>query len=570
MVSEKNNDKLRKKAEEILDNRLDRIKKISADDTEIIHELRVHQTELEIQNEELRKSQRKLEDSQRKYFDLYNFAPNGYFTLDKDGIILDVNLAGAALLGVGRTDLYNTAFIRYIPQDYRNHFHHHLQEFERNIDFKNTTELKLLKRDNGPFYAHLESTSIPDRDGNFKEFRIAVTDITPIKNTEKALKGSEERYREIFVNNPAVMMIVDPSDGAIIDANPAASNFYGYSLDEMVKMKISDINVTDEFIQDMQQAESNQKNLMVLEHRLSNGNIRDVNVQSGIIAHKGGNVLCSIIQDITAQKKAEMSLRERNEDINEMLSIEKYDHEMAENKLEELIDSLEISNKAIEQFAYVSSHDLREPLRMITSFLQLLKRRYANELDDDANDFINYAVEGAKRLDMMINDLLEFSEIGTKERELEYLHSDKIVKQVLTNLETKIRDTNAEITYDSLPIIYANEYQMIQLFENIIDNAIKFRGRENPKIRISAKKEADEYIFAVKDNGIGIEKQHLERIFNIFQRLHSRGKYYGSGMGLSISQRIIQEHKGKIWAISTPGKGSTFYFTIPIKIDKNN
>ena len=425
--------------------------------------------------------------------------------------------------------------------------------------------LNSIKRDNGSFYAHLESTSIPDSDGNFKEFRIAVTDITAIKNTEKALKESEERYREIFINNPAVMMIVDPSDGAIIDANPAASNFYGYSLDELVKMKISDINVTDEFIQDMQKAESKQKNLMVLEHRLSNGDIRNVNVQSGIIAHKGGNVLCSIIQDITAQKKAEMSLRERNEDINEMLSIEKYDHAMAENKLEELTDTLEISNRAIEQFAYVSSHDLREPLRMITSFLQLLKRRYANELDDDANDFINYAVEGAKRLDMMINDLLEFSEIGTKERELEYLHSDKIVKQVLTNLETKIRDTNAEITYDSLPIIYANEYQMIQLFENIIDNAIKFHGRKNPKIHISAKKEADEYIFAVKDNGIGIEKQHLERIFNIFQRLHSRREYDGLGMGLPISQRIIQEHKGKIWAISTPGKGSTFYFTIPIK-----
>ncbi|MFY9639187.1 MAG: PAS domain S-box protein, partial [Methanobacterium sp.] len=374
MVSDKNNDKLRKKAEEILDNRLDRIKKNSADDTEIIHELRVHQTELEIQNEELRKSQLKLEDSQRKYFDLYNFAPNGYFTLDKDGIIQDVNLAGAALLGVGRTDLYNTAFIRYIAHDYRNQFHHHILELERNIDIKHTIELKLIKRDNGPFYAHLESTSIPDSNENFKEFRIAVTDITAIKNTEKALKESEERYREIFINNPAVMMIIDPSDGAIIDANPAASNFYGYSLDELVKMKISDINVTDEFIQDMQKAESKQKNLMVLEHRLSNGNIRNVNVQSGIIAHKGGNVLCSIIQDITAQKMAEMSLRERNEDINEMLSIEKYDHAKAENKLEELIDTLEISNRAIEQFAYVSSHDLREPLRMITSFLQLLKR----------------------------------------------------------------------------------------------------------------------------------------------------------------------------------------------------
>ena len=569
MVSGKSSDKLRKKAEEILDDKLDHIKKDSADANEIIHELRVYQIELEIQNEELRKSQRKLEDSQRKYYDLYNFAPNGYFTLDKNGIILDVNLAGAALLGVVRRDLYNTAFIRYIAHDNRNQFHHHLLELERNADIKHTTEIILFKRDKASFYAHLESIGIPDNDGFFKEFRIAVTDITAIKNTEKALMDSEERYREIFINNPAVMIIVDPSNGAIIDANPAASNFYGYGLDQLVKMKISDINVTDEFVQEMQHAESKQKNRLVLEHRLSNGNIRDVNVQSGIITHKGGNVLCSIIQDITAQKKAETSLRESNEDINEKLSIEKNDHAMAENKLEELIDTLEISNRAIEQFAYVSSHDLREPLRMITSFLQLLKRRYAYELDDDANDFINYAVEGAKRLDMMINDLLEFSEIGTKERELKYLHSDKIVEQVLTNLGTKIEDTNAEITYDSLPIIYANEYQMIQLFENIIDNAIKFSSRKNPRIHISAKKGHDEYIFAVKDNGIGMEKQHLERIFNIFQRLHTRGKYGGSGIGLAISERIIQEHKGKIWATSTLGKGSTFYFTIPIKINNN-
>jgi two-component system, chemotaxis family, sensor kinase Cph1 len=145
------------------------------------------------------------------------------------------------------------------------------------------------------------------------------------------------------------------------------------------------------------------------------------------------------------------------------------------------------------------------------------------------------------------------------------LHSDKIVEQVLTNLETLIKDNNADATHDSLPIIYANEYQMIQLFQHIINNGIKFHGKNRPKIHISAKKGDNEYIFAVKDNGIGIDKQHLERIFNIFQCLHPRREYHGSGIGLAISQRIIREHRGKIWAMSTPGKGSTFYFSIPIK-----
>ena len=268
-------------------------------------------------------------------------------------------------------------------------------------------------------------------------------------------------------------------------------------------------------------------------------------VQSGLVAYKGENIICSIIHDITAQRNTEIVLRDHNADISEMLNVEKNDHRNAENKLEELMDTLEISNKAFEQFAYVSSHDLREPLRMITSFLQLLKRRYSDDLDEDANDFINYAVEGAKRLDMMINDLLEFSEIGTKERELKYLRSDKIVEQVLTNIETLIKDTNADVTYDSLPIIYANEYQMIQLFQNLIENGIKFHGKNRPKIHISAKKGDNEYIFAVKDNGIGIEKQHLERIFTIFQRLHPRREYDGSGIGLAISQRIIKSTEGK-------------------------
>ncbi len=247
-----------------------------------------------------------------------------------------------------------------------------------------------------------------------------------------------------------------------------------------------------------------------------------------------------------------------------MLDVERHELESAETLLEELTDNLEISNRAIEQFAYVSSHDLREPLRMITSFLQLLKKRYDNDLDEDAHDFINYAVEGAKRLDMMLSDLLEFSKIGTQESELKYLHSEGIVEQVLLNLKMLIYDNNADVTYDSLPIIYANEYQMVQLFQNLIGNSIKFHGNEDPKVHISVKKEDNEYVFVVEDNGIGMEKQHLERIFTIFQRLNRRQQYDGSGIGLAISQRIVQEHGGKIWAISNPCRGSTFYFTIPI------
>jgi PAS domain S-box-containing protein len=564
MSSEDNNNNLRKKAEKILENQSIQIKEKSINTNELIHDLRVHKIELEIQNEELRESQVKLEDSQHKYFDLYNFAPDGYFTLDRNGIILEVNLSGASLLGVWRRDLYETAFIRYIVQEYRNQFHKYLSKIEKNANDKQTLEIKLLKYDKSSFYAHLEAISIQDNNGNFKEFRIAVTNITELKNTEKTLKYSEERYRDIFINNPAVMLLVDISNGNIIDANPAAIKFYGYSLDEMLKMKIGDINVSNDTLNEMSMISSKQENRLILKHRLSNGKIRNVDVQSGFIGQEDENVLCSIIQDITIQKKAEDALIDRNTQISEMLDIERHDHESTETLLEELTDDLEISNKALEQFAYVSFHDLREPLRMITSFLQLLKKRYEDDLDEDAHDFINYAVEGAKRLDMMLTDLLEFSKIGTQESELKYLHTEKIVEQVLSNLKTLIYDNNAEVTYDSLPVIYANEYQMVQLYQNLIGNGIKFHGSEDPRVHISVKKGDNEYIFAVEDNGIGIKKQHLEKIFTIFQRLHRRQQYDGSGIGLAISQRIVQEHGGKIWATSNMGNGSIFYFTIPI------
>ena len=568
-MGEDNNNKLREKAENLLDNQLTPTKEQNITNNEIIHELRVHQIELEIQNEELRESQIKLEDSQRKYFDLYNFAPDGYFTLNKDGIILDVNLAGASLLGTERQNLYKTTFIKYISPEYRNLFHQYLLKFDKSCNDKHTMEIKLINSDKSSFYAHMGAISIQDHNGLFKEFRVSITDITELKYAEEALKDSEERYREIFINNPAVMILVDTSNGNIIDANPAASKFYGYSLDELVKMKIEDINVSDNVLKEMKTADSNQKNRLILKHRLSNGNIRNVDVQSGFIGHEDENVLCSIIHDITQQKKAEDVLIDRNENIREMLDIEINDHKTTEILLEELTDNLEISNRAIEQFAYISSHDLREPLRMITSFLQLLKKRYDNDLDEDAHDFINYAVEGAKRLDMMLNDLLEFSKIGTQDSQFEYLHSEKLVEQAISNLKILLQDNNAEVTYDSLPIIYANEYQMIQLFQNLIGNGIKFRGNKNPKVHISVKTEESEYIFAIEDNGIGIEKQHLERIFTIFKRLNKRQQYDGSGIGLAISQRIVQEHDGKIWATSNPGGGSTFYFTIPIVYKKN-
>jgi chemotaxis family two-component system sensor kinase Cph1 len=320
----------------------------------------------------------------------------------------------------------------------------------------------------------------------------------------------------------------------------------GYSKEELLSMKFQEYTHPEDL-----EIEIENKKLLI------SGEVDNFEMEKRYI-HKNGDIIWGklSVSSIKDNKNKPVHILKMVEDITKRKNME--------IKMENLINKLEMSNRELEQFAYVSSHDLKEPLRMVTSFLQLLQKRYLNKLDDDANDFINYAVEGATRMDSMINDLLEYSRIGNKEKKFEYLPSEEILKTSLINLKSSIDDNNAIITYDSLPLIFANGQQMIQLFQNLIGNAIKYRSEENPKVHISSDNVFDnEHIFAVKDNGIGIDQNHQERIFTIFQRLHSREEYDGTGIGLAISKRILQKHRGDIWVESVLGKGSTFYFTIP-------
>ena len=235
---------------------------------------------------------------------------------------------------------------------------------------------------------------------------------------------------------------------------------------------------------------------------------------------------------------------------------------LAEKELELRSEELAKSNADLKQFAYVASHDLREPLRMITSFLQLLERRYKDHLDEDANEFIGFAVDGAKRLDDMIMDLLEYSRVANQQIQFTEVDIQKALNIVISNLSVLINENNAQITYDSLPIIQGDGNQIVRLFQNLIENAIKYRREDTPQIHISAEKKANKYIIKVKDNGIGIDPKHLERIFTIFKRLHPHDIYEGTGIGLAIAQKIVHQHGGEIWAESEPENGSTFYFTL--------
>jgi PAS domain S-box-containing protein len=235
----------------------------------------------------------------------------------------------------------------------------------------------------------------------------------------------------------------------------------------------------------------------------------------------------------------------------------------AQASLEAAVDELKRSNRELEQFAYVASHDLQEPLRMVASFTQLLAERYRGRLDETADRYINYAVDGARRMQGLINDLLTLSRVGAEGLRLQQVDCEEVVKEVQQLLHLAIEQENAQVLTRGLPIILADRTQLMQLFQNLIANAIKFRGPEAPRIEVSADKREFGYEFRIRDNGIGIEPAYADRIFVIFQRLHERGHYPGSGIGLAIAKKIVEGHGGKIWVESRAGEGATFVFTIP-------
>jgi light-regulated signal transduction histidine kinase (bacteriophytochrome) len=270
------------------------------------------------------------------------------------------------------------------------------------------------------------------------------------------------------------------------------------------------------------------------------------------------------LEGLVAQRTEELR------DANARLSVELDERRQAEYRLAHYTAELGRSNAELEQFAYVASHDLQEPLRMVASFTQLLAKRYRGRLDQDADEFIGFAVDGASRMQTLINDLLAYSRVGTRGKAFKPTQCQAVLTMALDNLERSIEKSGAAITHDPLPTVSGDEVQLIQLFQNLIGNAVKFHGEEAPQVHIAAERQDGEWVFAVRDNGIGIAPEQLERIFSIFQRLHHRAEYPGTGIGLAICKKIVERHDGKIWVESEVGRGSTFYFTLKEGENKPN
>lgn len=355
----------------------------------------------------------------------------------------------------------------------------------------------------------------------------------------------EARYRGLLEAAPDAMVVVDQS-GRIVLLNARAEIQFGYHRDELLGQPVT--NVIPEGFAERLIADDLRSAAEALDQQIGtgieltalrkDGTEFPIELMLSPLSSPAGILVTAAIRDITVRKAAEKQLIQS-------------------------VEELRRSNEELEQFAYIASHDLQEPLRMVASYTQLLARRYKGRLDDDADDFIAFAVDGASRMQGLIEDLLAFSRVGTKGRALLPTSSEDALGLALRNLHAAIEETGVTVTHDPLPVVAADDTQLIQLFQNLVANAIKYRGPEAPVIHVSAVPKDDQsWKFSVKDNGIGIEEQYFDRIFNMFERLHQRNEFTGNGIGLAICKKIVERHGGRISVDSQPGEGSTFHFDL--------
>jgi PAS domain S-box-containing protein len=365
-----------------------------------------------------------------------------------------------------------------------------------------------------------------------------VRDITHRKETERELYF----FKYLVEHSHDPFYIISPAAGfRFIYVNEAAARHYGRNREELLTMSVPDWDLLFQGEKlDSLWEELKMKGSLLYEtrHRLADGREIPVEVSANYFEYGGQQLFAGWFRDIAERRRVE-------------------------EKLAGTLAELERSNQDLEQFAHTVSHDLQEPLRTISGFLNLVRRRYRGRLDEEADRFINFAVEGAERLDRMIIDLLEYSRVQQQELALQPVDLYDIWMAAVHNLHQLIEETGAHITHDRFPRVNGDHGLLMRLFQNLLVNAIKFRGHRPPAIHIGVYPQGDKWLLGVQDNGIGIAPEHLGRIFQVFTRLHSRREYPGTGIGLAICRKIVERHGGRIWVESMPGQGSTFFFTLP-------
>jgi PAS domain S-box-containing protein len=405
-------------------------------------------------------------------------------------------------------------------------------------------ELNGRRKDGSEFPIEIMLSPLESADGIL--VTAAIRDISVRKDAETHLAQMEGRYRGLLEAAPDAMVVVNPA-GEIVLLNVQAEKQFGYTRDQLVGQRVKTIipqGFAERLIADGNRSAAEALAQQIgtgieLIARRKDGSEFPIEIMLSPLESAEGILVTAAIRNITERKKSE-------------------------EHLVKTVGELKRSNDELQQFAYVSSHDLQEPLRMVASYTQLLAGRYKGRLDSDADEFIAFAVDGCNRMQGLIKDLLAYSRAGTNGKALREVSGEKALEEALANLRAIIEQSGAVVTHDSLPVLRTDNTQLTQVFQNLVGNAIKYHGAEVPHVHISAtKNDGREWIFSVRDNGLGIDPQYFGRIFILFQRLHGRDEFEGTGIGLAICKKILERLGGRIWVESRPERGSTFYFALP-------
>jgi PAS domain S-box-containing protein len=485
-------------------------------------------------------------ESGEKYRGLLEAAPDAMVVVKPGGEIVLLNVQAEKQFGYRRDELVGQKVKNIIPKGFAERL---IADGTRTAaealaqQIGNGIELTGRRKDGGEFPIEIMLSPLESVEGIL--VTAAIRDISVRKNAEKHLAQMEGRYRGLLEAAPDAMVVVNPG-GDIVLLNVQAENKFGYSRDELVGQKIKNIipegfaeRLIADALRTAEDALAQQIGTGIeLTGRRKDGSEFPIEIMLSPLDSAEGILVTAAIRDITARKKAEMHLLHTVEELNR-------------------------SNEELGQFAYIASHDLQEPLRMVASYTQLLSRRYKGKLDADGDQFIAFAVDGANRMQRLIQDLLAFSRVGTKGQDLLDISSEDALQQALMNLCSALEESGAQVTHDPLPPVQADETQLVQLFQNLVGNAIKYQSPGVPRVHVSAARNgAKKWIFSVKDNGLGIDPQYFDKIFGMFQRLHKREEFAGTGIGLAICKKIVERHGGSISVESQPGQGSTFHFAL--------